>query len=101
MPTSLPNDPGQFFVRRDRLRFPLQLRAWRAGDVFHPLGMDGQSKKVKKFFADEKIPRLQKERTWLLVNADGRLIWLVGLRGDERFRAQPGKPAVRFYWNRP
>jgi tRNA(Ile)-lysidine synthase len=73
------------FVDEDKLGFPLVLRRWQTGDVFQPFGMEGKSKKVSKFFKDEKLSLIEKEKTWLLCS-DNQIIWIVGLRQDERFK---------------
>jgi tRNA(Ile)-lysidine synthase len=74
------------FVDEEKLDFPLLLRRWKDGDVFQPAGMDGQSKKVGKFFKDEKLSLIEKENTWLLCTGN-QIVWIVGLRQDERFKA--------------
>lgn len=73
------------FVDAEKIRFPLTLRRWREGDVFQPLGMNGQSKKVSKFFKDEKLALTEKEKIWLLCSS-GQIVWIVGIRADERFK---------------
>lgn len=73
------------FVDRSKLRFPLTLRKWRQGDVFRPAGMTG-SKKVGKFFKDEKFSLADKEDAWLLTSGDD-IVWIVGHRQDARFKA--------------
>jgi tRNA(Ile)-lysidine synthase len=73
------------FVDEEKLCFPLLLRRWRDGDVFQPFGMDGKSKKVSKFFKDEKLSLTEKEKTWLLCS-DNEIVWIVGIRQDERFK---------------
>ncbi len=75
------------FVDEDKLQFPLVLRRWKEGDVFQPFGMNGQSKKVSKFFKDEKFSLLDKEKMWLLCSND-QIVWIVGVRQDHRFRAE-------------
>jgi tRNA(Ile)-lysidine synthase len=77
---------SSIFVDADLLHFPLTLRPWKSGDVFYPKGMKGQSKKVSKFFKDEKWAQVDKEKAWLLCSND-QIIWLVGHRQDERFAA--------------
>lgn len=72
----------------EKINLPLLLRNWRSGDYFYPLGMQ-QKKKISKFFKDEKFSLLKKEQTWLLVNADGAIIWIVGYRMDDRFKIRP------------
>ena len=69
----------------DKLRFPLALRHWRHGDRFHPLGMKG-SKLLSDFFVDQKFTEYQKQNVWLLVSADGDILWVVGYRMDDRFK---------------
>lgn len=68
----------------DRLRGPLTIRAWRAGDRFCPQGMKGRSKKLQDVFSDLKIDRLERRRIPLLVGPEG-IAWIVGLRQDERY----------------
>ena len=69
----------------DKLRFPLTLRHWHHGDRFHPLGMKG-SKLLSDFFVDQKFTEWQKRNVWLLVAADGDILWVVGYRIDERYK---------------
>lgn len=73
------------FVDENKLQFPLLLRKWKKGDVFQPMGMKGKSKKVSKFFKDEKLSLLDKENSWLLCS-DNQIVWVIGLRQDERFK---------------
>jgi tRNA(Ile)-lysidine synthase len=73
------------FVDKDTLQFPLILRHWNEGDVFQPFGMNGQSKKVSKLFKDEKLSLIDKENIWLLCS-ENQIVWVVGIRQDERFR---------------
>ncbi len=69
----------------EKIQFPLTLRKWKAGDYFQPLGMNGQGKKVKKFLTDLKLNRFEKNSTWVL-ESDGEICWVVGMRMDERFK---------------
>lgn len=76
------------FVDAHKLQYPLILRKWEEGDFFLPFGMNGQSKKISKLFKDEKLSPLQKEQTWILCSA-GQIVWIVGIRADERFKVEP------------
>ena len=69
----------------DKIRFPLTLRHWRHGDRFCPLGMKG-SKLLSDFFVDQKFTEWQKQNVWLLASADNDILWVVGLRIDDRFK---------------
>lgn len=73
------------FVDAEKIRFPLTLRRWNQGDVFQPFGMKGQSKKVSKFFKDEKLALTEKEKIWLLCSGN-EIVWIVWIRADERFK---------------
>ena len=81
-----PDGQTAVLVDSEKLVFPLQLRTWKPGDSFQPFGMGGQAQKLQDFFTHQKLSRLEKDRTWLLFNGDGAMIWVVGLRSDERFR---------------
>ena len=72
------------FVDKDKLKYPLVLRQWQEGDYFYPLGMKGK-KKLSKYFKDEKLSILEKEKVWLLCSAQD-IIWIIGKRADERFK---------------
>lgn len=63
----------------ERLSFPLTIRNRRLGDRIQILGLNG-SKKVQDMFVDEKIALFERERYPLLFDADGRLLWVPGLR---------------------
>lgn len=74
---------NEILVDKDLLKFPLKVRKWVYGDYFCPVGMEG-SKKVSQFFKDRKMSLLQKENTWLLVNGDNEIMWIIGKRQDRR-----------------
>lgn len=72
------------FVDEEKLQFPLLIRKWRKGDLFYPFGMQG-SKKLSKYFKDEKFSLLEKSETWLLCSHN-QIVWIIGKRQDERFK---------------
>lgn len=72
------------FLDKEKLNFPLVLRNWKKGDYFYPFGMKGK-KKLSKFFKDEKMDLISKEKQWLLCSGDD-IVWIVGRRADERFK---------------
>jgi tRNA(Ile)-lysidine synthase len=63
----------------------LRVRSWMPGDVFCPKGLGGRQKKLQDFFSDIKLPRSQREKVPLLVAPEG-ILWVGGLREDERFQ---------------
>ena len=72
-------------VDKDLLKFPLVVRKRQKGDYFYPKGMQGK-KKLSKFFKDEKLSLLEKEKTWILCNTDDTIVWILGRRLDDRFK---------------
>lgn len=85
---------GAFRVCRDShtatfdaalVKFPLKIRHAERGDWFVPFGMKGK-KLVSDFLTDRKFSVFDKERQLVVTDADGNIIWIVGIRPDNRFR---------------
>lgn len=70
----------------------LIVRTWQPGDRFRPLGLDG-AKKLQDYFSDAKVPRSLRARLPLVFNND-HLVWVAGLRIDDRVRLSPSTQAV-------
>lgn len=68
----------------EKLSFPLELRKWKNGDRFKPLGMSN-FKKLSDFFIDEKYSIFDKQNQWILCSEDD-IVWIVGNRIDERYK---------------
>ena len=65
----------------ERVEGALQVRNFRPGDRFQPLGMAGH-KKLKDLFIEKKLPR-SRRRTLPLVLAEEEIVWVPGCaRGD-------------------
>lgn len=79
------NNPQKAFVDADRLIFPIVVRTWQEGDRFMPIGMRNY-KKLSDFFIDQKIPLPQKDSIPILVNGNGDVVWVAGLRQDNRYK---------------
>jgi tRNA(Ile)-lysidine synthase len=80
----IPRDSAIASFDLKTVQFPLKIRKWKKGDLFYPLGMN-KRKKLSDFFIDEKIALPDKKRIWLL-ESSGNIIWIIGLRIDDRYR---------------
>lgn len=59
----------------------------RAGDVLCPLGMHGQSKKLSDLLSEAGLTLSERKRIAVVrTSPKGQIIWVVGLRPDERCR---------------
>jgi tRNA(Ile)-lysidine synthase len=72
------------YVDKDKLNFPLTIRKYQEGDYFHPFGMQ-RKKKLSKFFKDEKLSLIDKEKVWLLCSGKD-IVWIIDRRADDRFK---------------
>lgn len=85
-------DNNTIYVDSDKLKYPLTLRKWEKGDVFQPFGLKG-NKKLSKYFKDEKLSLAAKEATWVLLSSD-QIVWVVGMRMDDRFKITPNTKSI-------
>ena len=89
----IPKDAKIASLDFEKLKFPLELRKWKEGDFFYPLGMK-QKKKISDFFIDIKISLPEKENTWLLCSGSD-IVYVSGKRIDERYKV--GKETKTIY----
>lgn len=68
----------------EKLNLPLKLRKQQDGDLFYPSGFSGK-KKVSKFFRDEKLSILAKQKIWILADCNNSVLGIIPLRQDRRF----------------
>jgi tRNA(Ile)-lysidine synthase len=66
----------------NQVTLPFKLRTRQIGDRFIPTGMTSE-KKLKEFFIDEKVPKLDRDKVPILTDAE-KIIWIVGYRMDAR-----------------
>jgi len=80
LPDNAQKTQTKAYFDADKVRFPLQIRYWKEGDVFRPFGMGGKHKKLSDFFTGLKLSRWEKEEVPLVVDAAGNIIWATPYR---------------------
>jgi len=70
------------YIDFETVALPLIVRNMRPGDTIRPLGLRG-TKKVKSVFIDAKIPRIERSKIPLLVDAES-VLWIAGMRVHEK-----------------
>jgi len=81
------NDKSVEFISGDLLENVFEVRKWKAGDKFQPIGMKG-TKNISDYLSDEKVSSQSKKGNLVLTNS-GKIVWVIGLRIDERFKVTP------------
>lgn len=84
------------FVDARKLKGIFILRRWENGDKFIPLGMSNY-KKVSDFLTDMKIDSLKKKNQLVLTNRNN-IVWVVGLRIDNRFKIKSNTKQIYKMW---
>ena len=80
----LVKDKHVAYMDADKVTLPLEIRKWKKGDKFVPFGMKGK-KNVSDYLTDKKFSLFQKENQYVACS-DGKIVWLIGERTDDRFK---------------
>jgi len=83
----------------EKLAYPLKLRTKNEGDLFYPISFPGK-KKVSKFFRDEKLSILAKQKIWLLADANDYVLGIIPFRQDRRYAKDEKTQKVLAIFNR-
>jgi tRNA(Ile)-lysidine synthase len=60
------------------VRLPLAVRSRRPGDRIRPLGAPG-ARKLQDLLVDRKVPRRERDRVPIVIDAEGRILWVAGI----------------------
>lgn len=72
-------------LQASAVTLPLTVRTRRPGDRLRPLGAPGR-RKVQDLMVDRKVPRAERDRVPIVVDAAGQIVWVVGLTIAEECR---------------
>ena len=70
-------------IDAQKVKFPLVIRRVENGDWMIPFGMKGR-KLLSDLMTDRKMNVFEKRRQLVVVDAQGVIVWVVGLRTDQR-----------------
>ena len=85
---SFSKNPTVVDLDASSIRFPLTLRRVAEGDRFTPLGMRG-TQLMSDFLTNLKRNRFEKRNQLVLLDATGTILWVLGLRINDRFKLTP------------
>ena len=83
----IPRSRNTACLDADKLKHELCMRTWQQGDWFVPFGMKGR-KLISDFLTDRKMSLADKQRQQVLCCGQD-IVWVVGLRPDNRFCISP------------
>lgn len=95
---SPPRLSSEAMLDREKLSFPLKIRAWEQGDRFRPLGMKN-FKKVSDVLIDMKLPLIHKRNVKVLCSGDD-IVWVIGVRIDDRYKISPATQSALYFKKR-
>ncbi|MBS1652360.1 MAG: tRNA lysidine(34) synthetase TilS [Bacteroidetes bacterium] len=85
---------NEIILNKNSLIYPLLIRNAKTGDKFVPFG-NSFSKKISDYYKEQKLSYHEKQNTQLLINGDGKIIWVIGHRSDERFKVKSTKNLIK------
>ena len=81
------------YIDLDKTGEKLFVRTRKNGDRIYLKGMSG-SQKLKDFFINNKIFKLERDKILLIVNKEDKIVWVAGMRGDRRFETDEKSESV-------
>ncbi len=78
-----------YITKDDECIFPWKIKNYTPGLRFRPFGMKSGQMKISDFFINEKILSPARKNYPILFDKNNRVIWVIGLRMDERYRVDP------------
>jgi tRNA(Ile)-lysidine synthase len=91
--SALPSTRLRVLLNATAAPAPFAVRGREPGDRLRPVGLGG-TKTLQDLFVDRKVPRVDRDRTPVVVDAAGRIVWVVGLALAEAAAASDGADDV-------
>lgn len=66
-------------INKNLFKKPFMARHRQSGDKMRPAGMLGH-KKIKDILIDEKIPKKDRDKMWIIADQTGKIVWLIGIK---------------------
>lgn len=82
MDTYTEKSNNEIHLNSKRIHLPLYVTNRKPGMKMQVKNLNG-TKKVKKILIDEKIPMTEKEKIPVMVDAEGKVIWLLGIKKSQ------------------
>lgn len=76
-------------LNKDDIALPLYIRNKTDGDVMEVLNLNGK-KKIKDIFIDEKIPKEKRNNYPILVDSNGTILWIPGIKKSKYDKSKKG-----------
>lgn len=93
--------PGQERFDADAIGPAIELRHWKPGDRFQPIGL-AKAAKLQDLFVSSKVPAAERRRRVVATTGRGEIFWVEGLRMSEKFKLVPGSNRyLNWRWQRP
>lgn len=91
--------PNLCHLDSSKVIFPISVTLWQAADKFQPYGMNGKSKLVSDLLTEKGLSQSEKNRTLIVRNGDGKILWVVGIRTGEWGKITSGTTeVVKLVW---
>ena len=88
VPQHFPADRNVAWVDASKVTGSFRIRVWRPGDRIRPLGMGGRTKNESDILQDARVPLYYKDAVPVVTHR-GTIIWVCGVRPDERYKITP------------
>jgi tRNA(Ile)-lysidine synthase len=85
---------NEAYLDMNKIKFPVLIKKWQQGDKFMPLGMNNR-KKLQDFFIDAGVPLHFRSTVPVFCDLE-KIIWLGGLRIDERVKVDKNTKTILY-----